>query len=146
MGTGGRKARVDVGDCWDHFLVNFWYPNDIKVDFSSAQFTRGYNDLCIRFYGSKGTVDSHYNGAVRITGDSAWAGVDKDESFRAGAINNIKAFVESIRSGKYLNNVEVSVESNLTAVLGRMAAYREGIVTWDEMMKSNEKLESNLKL
>jgi predicted dehydrogenase len=146
MGTGGRKARVDVGDCWDHFLVNFWYPGNVKVDFSSAQFTRGYNDLCIRFYGSKGTVDSHYGGAVRLTGDNAWPGVEKEDSFRLGAVNNIKAFVESIRGGKYLNNAAVSVESNLTAVLGRMAAYREGAVTWDEMMESNEKLEANLAL
>ncbi|MCW5981223.1 MAG: Gfo/Idh/MocA family oxidoreductase [Bryobacteraceae bacterium] len=145
-GTGGRKARVDVGDCWDHFLVNFWYPNDVKVDFSSAQFTRGYNDLCMRFYGSKGTVDSHYNGVVRITGDKPWTGVEKDDSFRGGSVNNVKAFVESIASGKYLNNAAVSVESNLTAVLGRMAAYGERMVTWDEMMKSNEKLELNLRI
>ncbi|UCD28180.1 MAG: Gfo/Idh/MocA family oxidoreductase, partial [Planctomycetota bacterium] len=28
-GTGGRKARTQVGDCWDHFLVTFWYPKDV---------------------------------------------------------------------------------------------------------------------
>lgn len=145
-GTGGRKARVDVGDCWDHFLVSFWYPNGVKVDFSSAQFTRGYSDLCIRFYGSKGTVDSHYNGAVRITGDEPWSGAEKDDTFRAGAIANIKQFVESVRTGRHLNNAEESVESNLTAVLGRMAAYQERIVTWEEMMRSEEKLEAGLRL
>ena len=144
-GTGGRKARVDVGDCWDHFLVQYWYPDDVKVDFSSAQFTKGYSDLCMRFYGSAGTVDSHYRGVVRITGDKPWTG-EEENTFNVGAIANVRSFVESIRNGKYLNNVAVSVESNLTAVLGRMAAYGERVVTWAEMMSSNEKLEANLRL
>jgi myo-inositol 2-dehydrogenase / D-chiro-inositol 1-dehydrogenase len=147
VGTGGgRKARVDVGDCWDHFMATFTYPDGVKVDFSSAQFTRGYDDLCIRFYGAKGTVDSHYNGMVRITGDNPWMGAEKDPTFRDGAIANVKRFVEALRAGQPVNNVEVSVESNLTAILGRMAAYRGGAVTWDEMMASDGKMEARLEL
>jgi myo-inositol 2-dehydrogenase/D-chiro-inositol 1-dehydrogenase len=145
-GTGGRKARVDVGDCWDHFLVEYWYPNGVKVDFSSAQFTKGFNDLCIRVYGTLGTIDSHYGGAININGDNPWKGSDKDDTFLQGAINNVKAFTESIRTGKFLNNVAPSVESNLVAILGRIAAYREGTVTWEEMMQANEKLEADLSL
>jgi hypothetical protein len=137
---------VDVGDCWDHFLVNFWYPDGVKVDFSSAQFTRGYDDLAIRIYGSLGTADTHYGGFLRISGDHAWQGVDKDDTFREGAVTNVKNFAESVRSGKYLNNAAQSVESNLTAILGRMAAYRETPVTWDEMMRSDEKLAADLRL
>jgi predicted dehydrogenase len=146
FGTGGRKARIDVGDCWDHFLVNFTYPNDVRVDFSSAQFTRGYNDLCARIYGSEGTADTHYGGFVRITGNRPWNGTEKDDTFRAGAIANVRAFVESIRSGKPLNNVVESVDSTLTGVLGRMAAYTRRLVTWDEMMRSTERLRSDIRL
>ncbi len=146
FGTGGRKARVDVGDCWDHFLVQYWHPEGVKVDFSSAQFTRGYNDLCIRIYGSEGTLDSHYAGAVRITGDRPWEGAEKDPTFREGAVKNVQAFVESLRTGKYLNNVEPSVESNLVSVLGRMAAYQQKTVTWQEMMRSGERLDAQLRL
>ena len=144
-GAGGRKARLD-GDCWDHFIATFSYPNDVKVDFSSNQFLKGYSDLCIRLYGASGTMDSHYGGYVRMTGDTKWNGTEKDDTFTGGAVTNIKNFVESIRAGKPLNNVAESVESNLTAVLGRMAAYRGGTVSWDEMMRSNEKLEAGLKL
>lgn len=146
FGTGGRKARTDVGDCWDHFLVQYWYPNDIRVDFSSNQFLKGFHDMCVRFYGTAGTVDTHYNGYLRITGDNPWPGVEKDDTFRAGAVANVKRFVESLRSGAYVNNVEESVESNLTAILGRMAAYQERMITWDQMMRSGEKLEARLKL
>jgi hypothetical protein len=33
------------------------------------------------------------------------------------------------------------VRSNLTTILGRTAAYKGSEVTWDEMMKANEKWE-----
>lgn len=144
-GTGGRKARLN-GDCWDHFIVTFWYPDDVKVDFSSNQFVKGYNDLCIRLYGTNGTVDSHYNSYVRMTGDTKWNGTEKDDTFTGGAVTNVKNFVESVRTGKPLNNAAESAQSNLTSILGRMAAYRGGEVSWDEMMRSNEELEAGLKL
>jgi myo-inositol 2-dehydrogenase / D-chiro-inositol 1-dehydrogenase len=145
VGTGGRKARTDVGDCWDHFLVQFDYPDDVKVDFSSAQFTKGYGDLCMRFYGDRGTVDSHYRGDVAITGDNPWEG-EKGNTMQVGTSTNVKNFAAALRAGEVLNNSAVSAESNLTAVLGRMAAYRRQPVTWDEMMGSNEKLEAHLAL
>jgi predicted dehydrogenase len=146
FGTGGRKARIDVGDCWDHFLVTYWYPGDVKVDFSSNQFLKGFHDMCIRFYGTAGTMEAHYGGAVRMTGDKQWTGTEKDDTGNGGAVANVKAFVESIRTGNYVNNAAVSAKSNLTAVLGRMAAYRGGTFTWDEMMRSNETYEANLRL
>jgi len=146
FGSGGRKARVDVGDCWDHFLVTYWYPNDVRVDFSSAQFLKGFHDMCMRVYGTSGTAECHYNGSVLITGDKPWTDAEKDDTGRGGTIANVKSFVESIRTGNHVNNAEASVNSNLTAVLGRMAAYGERVVTWDEMLRSNERLDAKLKL
>lgn len=145
-GTGGRKARTDVGDCWDHFIVIYWYPNDVKIDFSSSQFLEGFHDMCMRVYGTEGTVDSHYGGPVKIAGRQPWPGGDTKDIYAQGAIKNVKDFVESIKSGKYLNNVEESVESNLTSILGRMAAYRERVVRWEQMMESKEKLEAEIRL
>ncbi len=149
-GTGGRTnwtgTKYDNGDAYDHFLVQFEYPNDVRVDFSSNQLTNSFSDLCVRCFGIKGALDSHYGGLVRITGDNAWMGAEKDDTFRQGAINNVKAFVDSIRTGKLLNNAEQAVESNLTAILGRTAAYRNGTVTWDEMMRSDERYQIDLKL
>jgi predicted dehydrogenase len=138
-GTGGRKSRVDVGDCWDHFVVTYWYPDDVKVDFSSTQCTKGYNDICARIYGSEGTAEGHYGGAAVITGPKAWPGAEKDNTGRQGTIDNIKAFLECVRGGRTINNTAEAAESTLTAVLGRMAAYGQHVVTWDEMMRSEEK-------
>jgi len=146
FGTGGRLARTDVGDCWDHFLVTYWYPQEVKIDFSSSQFLKGFSDLCIRLYGTGGTVDSHYSGAVNITGDQPWKGADKDNTFDGGAITNVRNFVESLKSGKLLNNGAEAAESTFTTILGRMAAYEGRLLTWDEMSKSRVRLKADLKL
>jgi myo-inositol 2-dehydrogenase / D-chiro-inositol 1-dehydrogenase len=150
VGTGGRTdwsgtSWADVPG-WDHYIVTFWYPGGVKVDFSSTQLARGFGDLCVRCFGLKGVLDSHYGGLVRITGEKAWMGAEKDDTFKQGAINNVKAFIESIRTGKLINNAEQAVESTLTAIFGRTAAHAKGPVTWDELMKSTERLEANLKL
>ena len=119
--------------------MTYWYPNDVQVSFSSNQLTNSYSDLCVRCFGVKGCADTHYGGQLRITGENAWMGAEKDDTFRQGAINNVKAWVESIRTGKLLNNAEEAVRSNLTAILGRTAAYKQRLVTWDEMMASDER-------
>jgi predicted dehydrogenase len=150
FGTGGRTnwtgTPFDAGDAYDHFLVTFWYPDDVHADFSSHQLTRHFSDLCVRVFGIKGALDSHYGGLVRITGENAWLGAEKDDTFRQGAINNVKAFIDSIRSGKFINNTVEATNSNLTAILGRMAAYGQRMVTWEEMWRSTERLDANLRL
>jgi hypothetical protein len=78
--------------------------------------------------------------------DKAWAGAEKDDTFTAGCITNIQNFIQSITTGKPVNNAATAVESNLTGILGRTAAYRGAAVTWDEMMTSTEKWEARLKL
>lgn len=147
IGKGGRKARVDVGDCWDHFVVTYTYPNDVLIDFSSGQFTYGYDDICMRLYGSEGTVDSHYGGEVSIRGKNKnWPGGKTNTIYEAGAISNIQKFCDSIRNKAPINNVAESAESTMTSILGRMAAYQGREVTWEEMLAANETLEANLEL
>ena len=157
-GSGGRTVRMKWGDCWDFFVVNYLYPGEVSVDFSSVQFAKGFYDICIRVYGSAGTIDSHYglgarfgvdpryDGYVTISGEHPWKGADRDDTFTTGAIANVKRFADSIRTGQYLNNAAESVDSNLTCILGRTAAYRSGTVTWDEMLDLNIRLEARLKI
>lgn len=144
-GRCGRKVRT-FGDCNDYFAVQFWYPNDVLVDHSSVQFTRGYNDICARVFGAKGTVDSHYGGLVRISGDNAWMGSEKDDTFRQGAIANVKRFAGSIQSGNWINNAATGSESTLTAILGREASYRGGELTWEELLAARQHLDASLRL
>lgn len=149
-GSGGRTdwrgTPFDAGDAWDHFLVQFQYPGNVQADFSSNQLTNSFSDLCVRVFGIDGCADSHYGGLIKITGKNAWMGAEKDDTFKGGAVENVKLFVASIREGKPIYNFEESVRSNMTAILGRTAAYLNREVTWDEIEKSNEKWTADLKL
>ena len=148
VGTGGRKVRTDVGDCWDHYAVAYTYPNDVHVAFSSRQFGYGFpDDLCSRVYGSLGTVDSHYGGSVKIRGKKdGWRGGETTDIYKAGAVNNIRDFCASIASGQYLDNAADAADSTMTSILGRMAAYQHRAMTWDEMLAANETLDPKLDL
>jgi hypothetical protein len=86
---------------------------------------------------------------VRIVSEDktkVWTGAEKDDTFTGGCITNVQNFIESIRLGKPVNNAAAAVESNLTGILGRMAAYQESAVTWDQMLASTERWEANLAL
>jgi predicted dehydrogenase len=158
VGSGGRKARTDVGDGWDHFVVTYTYPDDVLVDFSSSQFVEGFGDMCVRLFGTTGTVDSHYAGRVVITGQKSWTGADDKvgkhdgqrvkkanrNMFTDGAADNVKTFINAVRAGEVLDNTEASAESTLACILGRSAAYAKQPVTWDEMIRANDKLEADI--
>jgi predicted dehydrogenase len=149
-GTGGRTdwsgTANNIGDAWDHFVVTFTYPNNVHASFSSHQLNGSFSDLCVRIVGVDGCADTHYGGSLKIVGKNAWNGAEKDDTFKGGAVENVKNFIASIREGKPIYNYEESVRSNLTGILGRTAAYKQREVTWDEMMKSDEKWEVSLKL
>ncbi len=57
-----------------------------------------------------------------------------------------KGFIASITSGQFHNQAAQGVESALTAMLGRKAAYTGREVTWDELVKSNEKWDAKIDL
>ncbi|MFP6584815.1 MAG: Gfo/Idh/MocA family oxidoreductase [Candidatus Hydrogenedentota bacterium] len=147
QGMGGRKARTDVGDCWDHFLVNYTYPNEVQIDYGATQFLTGWSDICCRLFGTEGTADTHYFGECSLKAKSKNIQPAKTGNiYGEGAIENIKDFHASIMSGDYLNNTQESADSTMAAILGRMAAYEGRTVTWDEMVKRGERLDPQLDL
>lgn len=158
-GAGGRKIREDGGNCWDHYNLTYSYPGDVHATFSSTQFNKGWWDVCERFFGSKGVSESHYSGAMRIYGDEPWdwsagaAAQAPGQFSTAGAFSDNlkdadpekgKQFIESILTGKYLNEAAQGAESTLSAVLGRMAAESGREVSWDEMMRTDETLDPGI--
>ena len=144
-GTGGRK-RDYVGDCWDHFAVIYYYPNDLVVSFNSHQSGQGYDDIMCRVYGLKGTADTHYFGNVTVKAQEFHLDGKMGNLYTEGAETNIATFRDNIIKGECGNpTVAPSVRSNLTTILGRTAAYKNGVVTWQEMMSHKEKFTHDLK-
>jgi predicted dehydrogenase len=160
-GAGGRTIRNDDGDCFDHFNVTYTYPNDVDVTFSSTQSNKGWWDVCERFFGSKGVSEAHYEAPVAIYGDEPWdffkggaakqAGEFSTAGTFSGSLDDAdpqkqKSFVESITSGNFQNQAAQGAESALSAMLGRKAAYSGQVVTWDELLSSNETWDAHLDL
>ena len=66
--------------------------------------------------------------------------------YTSGVVVNINEFYDAVVKGDCSNpTVGPSVRSNLTAVLGREAAYRGGELTLATLLKEGKKLEPNLK-
>ena len=155
VATGGRKVRTDSGNCWDHFDVNLYYPDDAHVSFNSVQFGKALWDVSERFFGSKGVSESPYSGPLRIVGDEPWEWSDDDEPKPAGQLHNNlefadrekdKAFIDSITSGKFHNQAALGAESALSAILARTAAYSAKEVTWEELLRSDLSYDAGIDL
>ena len=155
VGTGGRKVRTDASDIWDHWDLVFTYPNDVKVSFNSVQFGKKFNDVGTRFFGDQGVGEAYYSGKARIVSDKPWdlqTWLKEQGSLTSGEFKGlgnatgikVKAFVESIRSGNYHNQSAEGVESALSAILGRMAAYSGREISWYEMMDSNQSYQGEI--
>src|SRR5262249_11180512 len=162
--TGGRAGRPPGdGDAWGNYNVIFRYPDGVDVTFSSTQFAKGWWDVTERFFGTKGTSQSPYVGPLGIWGDEPWqfgAPDSKDaENPQAFSVtgkfkSNLdqadlekkKAFVGSIVSGKFHNQAEKGVESALSCMMARIAAYTGREITWEETLKSREVWDPKLDL
>ncbi|HLK17453.1 MAG TPA: Gfo/Idh/MocA family oxidoreductase [Bryobacteraceae bacterium] len=161
-GHNGRNMFPN-DTCSSHFDIVFQYANGVDVGFSSTQFGKGQFDVNERFFGTKGSSSSPYSGPLGIWGDEKWVfGGDSDKQ-DAGAGNfsasgnfsdNLaqadsekqKGFINSISSNKFHNQAALGVESALTAMLGRNAAYEGRELTWDELLRSKEVLEPHIDL
>jgi len=152
VGAGSRKLREDAGNCYDNFNVVFTYPNDVQVSFGSTQFDKHEFDAAVRFFGTRGSCEAHYDHRMSIGGEEPWdAGLGAAQqgaqfsaagAFR-GALDQAdsekqKSFVASITSGNLLNEAAQGADSALSGMLGRQAAYSGKAITWDELMKSRE--------
>ncbi|MGB9460965.1 MAG: Gfo/Idh/MocA family oxidoreductase [Candidatus Acidiferrum sp.] len=159
-GTGGRLGRPKDGDVYGNYNVVFTYPGGVDVTFSSTQFAKGWWDVTERFFGTKGTSQSPYTGPLGIWGDEAWQAplipVKDEQGFSATGkfTSNLeqadpekkRLFVESITSGKFHNQVAKGVESAVSCMMARTAAYTGKEVTWEEQMGSKEEWRSGIDL
>jgi hypothetical protein len=83
---------------------------------------------------------------VLIRGKHFWHGGSSPQIYQQGAIHNIATFHANIQSGDCTNvTVPPSVRSNLVTILGRTAAYTGQIVHWEQLLKSDERLDPGLK-
>ena len=144
-GSGGR-ARPFLGDCWDHYSVLFFFPDELVVTFTAKQVGYGFDDIMVRAHGMTGTAETNYGGKVWLSSREDKFNGDTNNIYLVGVQRNIATFYDAVTKADFTNpTVAPSVRSNLTTILGRTAAYKKTEVTWAEMMKANEKWEFDTK-
>ena len=147
-GTGGRKVRVDVGDCWDNFSLVYDYGDGVGMTFSSRQFDghgSSPSGILNRVFGTQGVLETSYGGNVMIRGKNFYRGGKTPGIYKDGVLANIANFHQCITAGNFDNpTVAPSVRSNLVTILGRTAAYEGRTVTWEEVLKDDRRIEPDL--
>ena len=145
-GHGGR-SRPFLGDCWDHFSVLFFFPDDLVTTFTAKQVGFGFDDIMVRAHGTAGTVETNYGGKEWLHSTEDRFEGATDNIYLVGVERNMVTFHDNIVKGDFSNStVAPSVRSNLTTILGRTAAYQPGQeVTWKQILKAAEKWEFNPK-
>ena len=143
-GMGGRQARTDpaYGHVYDHFAVEFEYPGGHRVLSMCRQIDGTDSRVSEHVIGTKGTANP--GGVINPRDDKAWK-FGRKEKRQAYEQEHVD-LIESIRSGKPLNEARQVAESTMAAIMGRMSAYSGKLVTWEQAMESQldltpEKLE-----
>jgi myo-inositol 2-dehydrogenase / D-chiro-inositol 1-dehydrogenase len=139
MGMGGRTHRPqgdphEVGNIFDHFAVEFEYPNGVRV-YSFCRHHGGTDEnVSEGLIGTKGTCATKDHTYYLINDKSVF----DQKKDNAPYVQEHIDLIRSIREGKPLNELKQVAESTLTAILGRMATYTGKAVTWEQMLNSKE--------
>jgi myo-inositol 2-dehydrogenase/D-chiro-inositol 1-dehydrogenase len=135
LATGGRQVRVEpeFGNVYDHFTIDYEYPNGRHVMSMCRQMANVANQVGAFFVGTKGEADV-YNAEIR--GEKPWK-YEGEISIAKAYVQEHADLIASIRAGKPLNETEHVAHSTLTAIMGREAAYTGNVVQWDDLLKSD---------
>jgi predicted dehydrogenase len=140
-GMGGRQVRTDAiyGHIYDHFAIDYEFPDGAHCLMMCRQQDGCDKKVANEFVGTKGTafVLPQYF----VEGEQPWRLETSVSTDLANAyVQEHTDFINSIRAGTPLNELQQVTESSLTAVLGREAAYTGKSLTWEDMLTSPQSL------
>jgi predicted dehydrogenase len=136
MGMGGRQVRtgLEYGDVFDHFAVEYLYPNDVRIEYMGTQIDGFTSRNDQRVVGTKGSAYLDFGrGVIKGQSPFEYEGEQPNPQVREFA-----EMVDSIRNNKGINEGRQIAESTLTAIMGRMSAYTGRALKWDWAMTASE--------
>jgi predicted dehydrogenase len=133
MGMGGRQARTgpQFGNIFDHFAVEFEYPNGVRVTSMCRQTKGAAERVEERIVGTRGVAWSE----GKITGEHPWTFTADEPS---PYVQEHVDLIASIRGGTPLNEGRQIAESTLCAIIGRMSAYTGRAISWEWALNSSQ--------
>ena len=134
VGMGGRQVITDpeYGQSYDHFAVDYEFPNGVHLMSMARQIEGCENNVSETIDGSKGEWRS---GGYSFTIDGKKSRVRVEHEVNPYVQEHID-LLESIVSHKPVCELKQVAESTLTAIMGRMSAYTGKAVTWDFALNS----------
>ena len=143
-----RTARLNPhGDAPDVYSLTYKFENGLILNHRGEHLrnTHGFNCTCMAF-GQEGHTLTNYAGNTMIRGNKGgYRGGEVKNLYNSGIRRNLDTFHQSIVNGIYDNpTVEPSVNATLACILGREAAKRNKLLTWDELIRENRKIEIDL--
>jgi myo-inositol 2-dehydrogenase/D-chiro-inositol 1-dehydrogenase len=135
VAVGGRQIPALGGNIYDHFEVNYLYPNNFRAFLGCRQIENCWNENADYILGSKGACTIGRGPLPRITGATTWTFEGQKNDMYQYEHDVLFA---SIRQSKPINDGERMATSTLLAMMGRMAAYTGQEVTWDQALNSQE--------
>jgi len=135
IGMGGRQVRTapEYGNVYDHFAVEYEYPNGVRIEYMGAQIDKVSDRNDQRLVGTKGRAYADF-GRIVAEGQNPfkyeWDEVDP-------CIKQHADQIAAIRGGKRLNEGRRIAESTMTSIMGRMSAYTGRALKWDWAMKAS---------
>ena len=136
VGLGGRQARtgMEYGNVFDHFSVEYTYPEDVRVEYMGTQIDNYAWRGDQRVAGTKGSALLDFrNGVIKGENPYAFEGESPNPS-----VLQYKEMIDSIRNENALNEGIQIAESTLTAVMGRMSAYTGQNLEWDWVLNESK--------
>jgi predicted dehydrogenase len=143
QGLGGRAflQGPDSGDVFDHFYIEYTYPDGTKMHSQIRTIQRSFDKNGAFFVGTKGTANV-YEGIKNHAGKVLWK-FDEKDTRNSLQIEHDHLFA-AILNDTPLNNTEYGAYSTLTANMGRMAAHSGQVVTWDDALNSSAFLKQDI--
>ena len=137
VAVGGRQIPAEGGNIYDHFEVNYIYPNGFRAFLGCRQIDNCWNENADYILGSKGAATIGRGPLPRITGQTEWTFTGTKSDMYQYEHDVLFA---SIRQNKPVNDGERMASSTMLAMMGRMAAYTGQEITWDQAMSSQEQI------
>ncbi|MFM1921977.1 MAG: hypothetical protein RLZZ303_3611 [Candidatus Hydrogenedentota bacterium] len=132
VGMGGRSQRTgaEFGHIYDHFAVEFEYPNGVLVQSLCRQNADTFSRVAEHVAGTKGTS----NCRDRISGENKYRVRDSAPN---PYVQEHVHLIEAILKNEPINEAKQLAESTLAAIMGRMSAYTGQEVAWEFAMNES---------
>jgi len=144
QGHGGRQTRTEPDMLFDHYIVEYTYPDGTRMIAQARHQTNTWGFFADIIHGGTGCATLGEGvGQARICKghqlkreNVLWEHKGGNDSYQTE--HNV--LFEAIRKDKPQNDAERCAYAAMTGILGRMAAESGQLITWEQALASNRVL------